>query len=792
MATSFMDTFSFATFQQQEQQQSSSSSSSTNSPSLSALSQFIHTDPMLYSQNTNNSNTQSMIAESPIHSPPQPSFSQKQSSASPHLQHISQQQVSSPSAFNINSTNNASNSVPVTPLSPSFPAALDALSVTSSSTPPSTASSFSLNHPFSNYSHLNTNFLASGMGMMDDASYMGMNLGMNVNGMGGIGGLVGHGMPTMMPTNLLHVGDPIHDALMTLHEFNHALNFSSQQLSHQQQHQQQQQQQQQQQKEMKNTNNIINKQSSPMQTPLPNSGLLALSSPPISPAYPPAPPANTASNTSNTATATQSSQKMKAKLHLPLEPLQIITNANNPSNGSSLNHFQRAAESAETLAGLLESAGHGTRHISTLHNAGPASAPVFMHANYPWHDSSSSSTSSQAPSPPSTPLTLQRPPASASVNGSFPQMLPLSAIYGPTHSFHLQHPHHHQQQQQQLKKYTAPHDILGASLTHMPEEEEEEEESVIFLPENSAEEKDVTAEDSDSMDEVSEESEEEDEEEEEEEGKDRVVGLSMSLPSSNFFFQTNNNNTTTSSTNNNNTVATTVGKQRRGSISSPPSQPQKQPLRGRSLSTSSTPLSQTTPTTLFKARRSSLSTPNTTATTASKKKKEPLPPIPTPTLSPSAAALLAASKTLTSPTTGKKSFACPFPGCPRTFPRQYNLTSHIYCHTGERPHSCPHCHAAFARKHDLRRHLRTLHAEDRPFKCERCAQSFTNADQLRRHMAAEDQQEAAKREAVKVGLYVYPKEGEVERATVIGLRRASIQGLGMLSGLQQQAAAGQR
>ncbi|KAI8846535.1 hypothetical protein BC829DRAFT_355396, partial [Chytridium lagenaria] len=76
---------------------------------------------------------------------------------------------------------------------------------------------------------------------------------------------------------------------------------------------------------------------------------------------------------------------------------------------------------------------------------------------------------------------------------------------------------------------------------------------------------------------------------------------------------------------------------------------------------------------------------------------------------------------------------CPFEGCDRVFPRQYNLKSHIFCHTGERPHVCDHCHAAFARKHDLQRHLRTLHADDRPFRCGRCNQGFTRADQLARH-----------------------------------------------------------
>ncbi|KAJ3096432.1 hypothetical protein HDU96_000768, partial [Phlyctochytrium bullatum] len=86
----------------------------------------------------------------------------------------------------------------------------------------------------------------------------------------------------------------------------------------------------------------------------------------------------------------------------------------------------------------------------------------------------------------------------------------------------------------------------------------------------------------------------------------------------------------------------------------------------------------------------------------------PLPLTASPTASTIAAAAVAHAAS-----EGRKAFACPFRDCERTFPRQYNLKSHIYCHTGERPHGCATCGAAFARKHDLQRHLRTLHAARR-------------------------------------------------------------------------------
>ncbi|KAJ3103364.1 Metallothionein expression activator [Phlyctochytrium planicorne] len=80
---------------------------------------------------------------------------------------------------------------------------------------------------------------------------------------------------------------------------------------------------------------------------------------------------------------------------------------------------------------------------------------------------------------------------------------------------------------------------------------------------------------------------------------------------------------------------------------------------------------------------------------------------------------------------------CPFEGCNRTFPRRYNLRSHLLCHSTEKPNVCGTCGASFARKHDLSRHMRTLHNKRREFACCVCDQRFVNASQMVRHMLLE-------------------------------------------------------
>ncbi|KAI8994377.1 hypothetical protein BC832DRAFT_518541, partial [Gaertneriomyces semiglobifer] len=81
-------------------------------------------------------------------------------------------------------------------------------------------------------------------------------------------------------------------------------------------------------------------------------------------------------------------------------------------------------------------------------------------------------------------------------------------------------------------------------------------------------------------------------------------------------------------------------------------------------------------------------------------------------------------------------YRCPSASCSKLFTRRYNLQSHLRCHSGERPFVCKWCAATFSRKHDLRRHCRSLHSEDRPHGCAYCSLTFARSDALKRHLAS--------------------------------------------------------
>ncbi|KAH7883849.1 hypothetical protein F5I97DRAFT_1814453 [Phlebopus sp. FC_14] len=62
----------------------------------------------------------------------------------------------------------------------------------------------------------------------------------------------------------------------------------------------------------------------------------------------------------------------------------------------------------------------------------------------------------------------------------------------------------------------------------------------------------------------------------------------------------------------------------------------------------------------------------------------------------------------------RKKYQCP--SCPRAFARAYNLKTHMATHDPNRlkPHVCPHrsCGRSFSRKHDLGRHLVSIHRDE--------------------------------------------------------------------------------
>jgi len=65
----------------------------------------------------------------------------------------------------------------------------------------------------------------------------------------------------------------------------------------------------------------------------------------------------------------------------------------------------------------------------------------------------------------------------------------------------------------------------------------------------------------------------------------------------------------------------------------------------------------------------------------------------------------------------RKKYRCS--SCPRAFARAYNLKTHMATHDPNRlkPHVCPHgsCGRSFSRKHDLGRHLISIHRDDPDF-----------------------------------------------------------------------------
>lgn len=86
-----------------------------------------------------------------------------------------------------------------------------------------------------------------------------------------------------------------------------------------------------------------------------------------------------------------------------------------------------------------------------------------------------------------------------------------------------------------------------------------------------------------------------------------------------------------------------------------------------------------------------------------------------------------------------KRFPCTEPGCEKSFTRLYNLSFHLRSHRNEKPFPCTQCDFRFTRKHDLMRHVRSLH-EARSFgPCPTCGNFFTRSDAFARHLKAEEE-----------------------------------------------------
>ncbi|KAL3895617.1 MAG: hypothetical protein SGCHY_004594 [Lobulomycetales sp.] len=82
-------------------------------------------------------------------------------------------------------------------------------------------------------------------------------------------------------------------------------------------------------------------------------------------------------------------------------------------------------------------------------------------------------------------------------------------------------------------------------------------------------------------------------------------------------------------------------------------------------------------------------------------------------------------------------YRCPVPNCGKYFTRRFNLRCHLRTHAGARPYACQLCDAEFSRKHDLRRHVKSIHSDTKPHNCKYCPSGFTRMDGLKRHLITE-------------------------------------------------------
>ncbi|KAI8867614.1 hypothetical protein GQ42DRAFT_113129, partial [Ramicandelaber brevisporus] len=78
---------------------------------------------------------------------------------------------------------------------------------------------------------------------------------------------------------------------------------------------------------------------------------------------------------------------------------------------------------------------------------------------------------------------------------------------------------------------------------------------------------------------------------------------------------------------------------------------------------------------------------------------------------------------------------CPHPGCGRRFERKFNLDTHTKTHAPDqgRDFSCSSCEKKFSRRHDLQRHMASVHNSDQMHACTTCKKSFSRRDALARH-----------------------------------------------------------
>ncbi|OZJ03370.1 hypothetical protein BZG36_02994 [Bifiguratus adelaidae] len=89
-----------------------------------------------------------------------------------------------------------------------------------------------------------------------------------------------------------------------------------------------------------------------------------------------------------------------------------------------------------------------------------------------------------------------------------------------------------------------------------------------------------------------------------------------------------------------------------------------------------------------------------------------------------------------------KPYSCLVSSCTKSFSREANLKNHAQSHhSPSKPFACTLCSRAFARKHDLQRHVR-VHTGHKPYICSGCSKGFARSDALGRHWKVDRECEA--------------------------------------------------
>ena len=79
-----------------------------------------------------------------------------------------------------------------------------------------------------------------------------------------------------------------------------------------------------------------------------------------------------------------------------------------------------------------------------------------------------------------------------------------------------------------------------------------------------------------------------------------------------------------------------------------------------------------------------------------------------------------------------KSYTCS--ECGKTLTSQWGYKTHVFLHTGKRPHACTVCDKTFALANHLRNHMDVHHSERKLFPCSECGKRLTSQRALDRHM----------------------------------------------------------